>query len=266
MHGIINTDKSSMISFENTFFDYEPYPICYMANVLNSATYAQMCAAYPPLDLFLYKPNLGHKYSLSEINDPKRYEKFIASQPVWREFHRHVKAPVFIESVLTFLTSQNIDLGLGRHIVTSSKSPNPSWSSRLMGRTELSARFEFSMMDPQGGHIRPHTDGPNKLVTLVISMMPDGEWNEGWGGGTQVCLPHDRTKLYNQQNRYMEFKDVDIIKTYPFKPNQCVLFVKTYNSWHQVAPIEGPEGAPMRKTLTINIERKALSAIGHNNY
>jgi hypothetical protein len=255
-----------MLSFKKDSFDYEPCPICYIANILDDATYTQMCAAYPPLDLFLYKPGLGHKYSLSEINKPKHYETFIASQPVWREFHRYIKAPEFTESVLAFLANRNIDLGLTPRIVTSSKSPNPSWYSRLTGRTELSARFEFSMMGPQGGHIRPHTDGPNKLVTLVISMMPEGEWDERWGGATQVCLPYDRTKVYNHQNRYMEFADVDVIKTFPFKPNQCVLFVKTYNSWHQVSPIEGTERAPMRKTITINIERKALSTPAHKNY
>lgn len=246
-----------MLSFKNASFDYEPYPICYVADVLDKNIYAEMCANYPPFDKFLYKPNWGKKYSLAEMNNPKFYKQFIASHPVWRDFHSYIKAPEFIKSVLAFLASKNIDLGLDQHIITSREGAHASLLSRLQGKQELSARFEFSMMSPQGGDIRPHTDGPRKYVTLVLSMMPEGEWDQSWGGSTQICLPRDRTKIYNQQNRYMEFADADVIKTFPFVPNQCVLFVKTYNSWHQVAPIQGPEGAPMRKTLTINIEGRS---------
>ena len=130
-----------------------------------------------------------------------------------------------------------------------------SWLSRLGNRDELRARFEFSMMDPKGGHIRPHTDSPVKMITLVFSVTEPGEWNDDWGGGTQICWPKDRTRIYNQKNAYMDFDEVDVLKSFPFLPNQCISFVKTSNSWHQVAPIEGGDEAPERKTLTINIDR-----------
>ena len=54
----------------------------------------------------------------------------------------------------------------------------------------------------------------------------------------------------------MPLEDVETLKTFPFEENQCVLFVKTYNSWHHVAPMTGQDDAPLRKTLTINIESK----------
>ena len=37
-------------------------------------------------------------------------------------------------------------------------------------------------------------------------------------------------------------------------PNQCVIFVKTFNSWHAVYPMTGHGSQALRKTLTINIE------------
>jgi hypothetical protein len=246
-----------MLKTENAAFEYEPYPVCYIPNVLDESLYQTLTENYPSQDLFEYMPGLGHKYSLSEVNNPSNYADFIAANPEWKKFHAYIKSPDFIENTLAFLKGHHIDLGLKRRrIVSNRKSRHASLYARLRRKTELSARFEFSMMSPQGGHILPHTDGPNKLITLVISMMKPGEWNTEWGGGTDVCLPKDRTLVYNQVNDYMEFADVETIKGFEFHPNQCVLFIKTYNSWHQVLPIKAPEGSAMRKTLTINIESK----------
>ena len=44
------------------------------------------------------------------------------------------------------------------------------------------------------------------------------------------------------------------IDVFEFEPNQCVVFVKTFNSWHCVRPMQGNGSQAMRRTLTINIE------------
>jgi len=36
-------------------------------------------------------------------------------------------------------------------------------------------------------------------------------------------------------------------------PNQCVLFVKTFNSLHSVRPMTAPARETARRTLTINL-------------
>lgn len=247
-----------MFSLANAEFVYEPYPICYARDVFPAGEYDQMCREYPDIKLFEYKPELGHKYSLSEANNGPAYAKFIAGNKTWSDFHERIKSPEFISETLTFLTSHGVDLGINRYSVASKrKGRKPSLLARLKRETELSARFEFSMMTPDGGHIRPHTDAPDKLITFVLSMIAPGEWDQAWGGGTQVCLPNDRTKIYNHVNKYMDFGDVSVLTSYAFHPNQCLLFIKTYNSWHQVEPTKGPANGAMRKTLTVNIERKA---------
>ena len=78
----------------------------------------------------------------------------------------------------------------------------------------------------------------------------------GHGGGTDVNWPKDETGSFNQMNRVAGFDEMEVLHTYPFTPNQCVVFVKTFNSWHSVAPMHGPAG-PLRRTLTINIEALA---------
>ena len=241
-----------MLSFDKAAFSYGPFPVCYIPDFVDADLYSKLVNSFPAVELFEYKPQLGDKYSLAERNNGEKYHAFLAGTPVWGEFYRHLKSDAFVRKVLEFLKANNIDLGLDNYRFTTKR--RSSLMSRIKRRTELGARFEFSAMGGNGGSILPHTDSPNKLVTLVMSMIKPGEWDQAWGGGTQMCLPKDRTKVYNHMNRYMTFEEVDVTDSYPFVPNQCILFIKTFNSWHQVTPIHTPPGSPLRKTVTVNIE------------
>jgi len=88
----------------------------------------------------------------------------------------------------------------------------------------------------------------------VFSMVRPGEWDEAWGGGTDMLRATDPRRSYNYVNRYLGFDEVEVLHTFPFQPNQAVVFVKTFNSLHCVRPMTGPEGA-MRRTLTVNQRR-----------
>jgi len=246
-----------MIEFnlQHARFDYEPYPVCYIPDFLKPELYAALTAAYPARELFHYSTNIGGKYSLSEISERANYHRFLEDTPVWREFFAHVKSREFVALVAQFLKEHHIDLRLDDFAYVQSMRYRRRDPWRRMFNTQvIRSRFEFSAMSAAGGGILPHTDAPTKLVTLVVSMIRDGEWNEAqWGGGTSMVMPKDRSRIYNHHNKYMQFPEVDVVRTFPFQPNQCVLFIKTYNSWHSVQPMTGPESA-LRKTLTINIE------------
>lgn len=247
-----------MFDFSNLRFDYEPFPIGLTRPVLEASFYESLCETYPDRSLFEFKPDLGNKHSLSEVNNPGHYRRFIEGTPAWRRLHAYVKSDEFIPGVLALLESHHIDLGLGRYRVVSRKpfGSRASALSRVLRRTDLSARFEFSMMGADGGHILPHTDAANKLITLVFSMIRPGEWSPAWGGGTDVVMPKDRSRVYNQVNRSIPFSEVEVLRTFPFDPNQCLIFVKTFNSWHSVSPMTGTAADPLRRTLTLNIEAK----------
>jgi hypothetical protein len=247
-----------MFDFREAHFDYQPYPIGLVQNVLSSDTYLRLCEAYPPKQLFEYKPELGNKYSLSEINNQTDFRRFVTTNDAWRELHTFIKGKTFIPRVLALLREHNIDLGIHAYRIASRKAfqRKASFVSRLRRISEISARFEFSMMDAAGGYILPHTDSQQKLVTLVVSMMRPGEWDPIWGGGTEIVWPLDERRSFNRVNQFLQFGDVRILKEWPLNPNQCVVFVKTFNSWHAVSPMRGPSHAPLRKTLTVNIELK----------
>jgi hypothetical protein len=244
---------------EGVRFDYEPYPVGYSADVFPADVYADLLKHWPATSLFEFKPVLGNKYSLSEVNHPDNYHRFIAETPCWNVLHARIKSPAFVHYVIDLLKRHRLDMGLQGSKVEDQRSTGRRIAAALryaagrFPRKGLRSRFEFSMMTADGGNILPHTDSPRKLITLVLSMVGMGEWNDAWGGGTTVLKPIDRSRSFNFLNHQVPFDECETMHTYPFHPNQCVLFIKTYNSLHAVHPMTGPAGV-MRRTLTINIE------------
>jgi hypothetical protein len=253
-----------MLHLDNLSFRYDPFPIGYARPVLDPGLYSQLVNAWPDTSLFVFKENLGRKYSLSEVNGRDVFLSFLRRSPVWADLYRFIKSEAFIHGVAERLRQLHVDLGLqGRrvskvHALSTVAQRCRAGMERVTRLTRsgapLAARFEFSMMPSNGGFIKPHTDAPQKLITLVISMIRDEEWLPEWGGGTSTLRPKDMSRSFNQMNAQYEFNDMEPLETFPFVPNQCVVFVKTFNSFHAVFPTSGPANRAMRKTLTINIE------------
>lgn len=246
-----------MFQYNNMKFDYEPYPIGIARPALAPDYYRALVESFPPAELFEYKAEKGGKYSLSQVNNPKEYARFIKSSPPWQQFFNFVKSKDFISDALGMLQKNGIDLGLpgpGRLDQFYLKMRALKRGNPIPHFPKLKARFEFSAMPTTGGNILPHTDNPKKLITMVVPMLADGEWNDAWGGGTSVVWPNDKTKIFNRMNHYLDFEKVKRLNTYPFESNQCLVFIKTSNSWHAVWPMTGNDPKVLRKTLTINIE------------
>jgi len=246
-----------MLSYDNIRFDYDPFPIGLAAPAFKPDDYAEMVAGFPDLAAFKAKASKGSKYSLSRHNNAAAYRRHLRKFPIWRRFYDYIHDDAFLRATLVMLKAHNIDLGLeglgiAQHLVLRAKALHKSSPQPHFPR--LKARFEFSAMPVTGGSIRPHTDHPQKIITLVIPILAPGEWNPAVGGGTSVVWPKDRTLSFNHVNDYLDFDQVDEVRTYPFAPNQCLIFVKTYNSWHAVWPMTGNDPDALRRTLTINIE------------
>jgi hypothetical protein len=246
-----------MLRYDNMKFDYVPYPIGVARPVFDPATYDALVKSFPPIGLFEYKKEKDEKYSLSQVNNPSKFRKYVASSSPWSAFQRYIQSAEFISSAVDLLNQNGVDLGL----------PVPGFAERMYLRARalnrgnpvpyfprLKSRFEFSAMPVTGKNILPYTDHQKKLITMVVPMLADGEWNDAWGGGTSVAWPRDRTKVFNRMNHYLDFDKVERQKTFPFEPNQCLVFIKTSNSWHAVWPMTESDPQALRKTLTINIE------------
>ena len=246
-----------MLNFDAIKFDYEPYPIGIARGALEPGFYQELIDSFPNDKSFVLKEFNGVKYSLSKHNNKAGYFEHLRSNPAWGRFYDYIKSERFITDTMAMLRANNIDLGLTnipfqermirRFKALKKGSPQPHFP-------KLRSRFEFSSMPVTGGSIRPHTDHPSKVVTMVIPILRENEWNDDYGGGTSVVWPKDHTRSYNYTNGYMDFDEVECLRTYPFEPNQCLVFVKTYNSWHAVWPMTGNDPTILRRTLTINIE------------
>jgi hypothetical protein len=245
-------------SYEHLAFRYEPFPIGLAKPLMEESVYRDLLVNYPALELFQKIPKLGNKYSLSERFNRRVYARFIREQPIWRDFHRWIKSDDFVSGVIQALHEHYIDLG---YAVTASRLRRWVTLLKELGRgritrrsARLRARFEFSMLPADGGHIMPHTDAPSKIVTLIISILGEDEWDPNFGGGTDVNRPKDIRYRFNWLNQQANFDAMEVLDTYEFTPNQAVVFVKTFNSWHSVRPMQAAGSQAMRRTLTINIE------------
>ena len=243
-------------NYDNLEFRYEPFPIGLAKPLMEPGLYKEFLANYPSLDRFRYLEKLGHKYSLSEHFNPRPFKQFINSNPLWKEFQHWLKKGDFVRGILSELSRRNLDLGYDPDMTIArqirkriSHRGRLNWSA-----SRLRARFEFSMVPADGGNILPHTDSPSKVVTLVVSMVDEGEWDPAYGGGTDVNMPKDIHKSFNWINQQGRFEDMSVIDTFEFTPNQAVIFIRTFNSWHSVRPMLGKGSSAMRRTLTINIE------------
>lgn len=247
----------SFFDFSNLELRYDPFPIGLAKPVMDEALYGELVASYPSIDRFAELGKVGKKYTLSEKYNGEQYRDFIRGNALWREFHDWVKSDAFPRLALKALKERDVDLGYK----TNGSKPKQLLKNlrEVLGghavyrAAQLRSRFEFSALPGEGGSVIPHTDAPGKIITLVISMMQPGEWQPSYGGGTDVNKPKDPRKTFNQLNAQAGFDEMEVLDTFEFSPNQAVMFVKTFNSWHSVRPMTGPADA-LRKTLTINIE------------
>lgn len=262
-------NRINIFNFGDTNFIYEPYPVGLARQVFKKDYYEKLVNTFPPQELFSFMELLGNKYSLSEINNPKEYHDYVMSCKPWREFYQWVKSESFIIEILELLCQHHINLGLLASVKGKTLGDNRGVkymlkallnslkrNISLSSSPSLSARFEFSMLPAKGGHIKPHTDAPGKIVTLVIPIIKENEWNVSFGGATEIMKPKNITQNYNYLNKQREFDDVETVTSFDYAPNQCLIFIKTFNSLHAVRPMQGGDSNLMRSTLTINIEKK----------
>ena len=219
-----------MLNFSQTTLSFDPYLHGVASNVLDPGVYACLLRDWPDESIFVPMGGAGYnKLSLSERNNQRDYQLYVACNSHWEDLYLYIKSVEFRYSVFDAL-------GL-----------NPVWG-------KFTSRFEFSSMPADGGYIAPHTDIPLKVVTLVVPIVEPGEWDEAWGGGTDLLVPSDpKQKLADYQAPLDQFR---VAATVPYAPNQALLFVKSAASWHSAGPFRGPAGK-WRRTLTINIERAA---------
>jgi hypothetical protein len=218
----------------------------------------------PRVPTFFHDENLKIRYEpfpigqmAPAVDNGKNYRNFVRTTPIWSRFDRWIRSPEFIDAIMGSLNDRHLDLGY-RPGISRGKQTLKNVKAMLRGRpsnrgVRLAGSWEFQMIPANGGYLLPHTDAPSKIVTMTLSMVREGEWDTAYGGGLDLNRPKSEALAFNQLNVQADFKDMDVMDTFEFLPNTGVVFIKTFNSWHSVRPIQGPEDGPMRRNLVINI-------------
>lgn len=69
----------------------------------------------------------------------------------------------------------------------------------------------------------------------------------------EINRPTDNAYVFNWKNAIVPWDRIEVIDTIPFVPNQCAVFVKTFNSLHSVRKMTQKVSAALRKSITILI-------------
>jgi hypothetical protein len=243
-----------MFTLRNVDLNYWPYPHGVAAPLLPDPQYRQLVAGFPETGLF-GRNRINVKYVLSERVNRRQYYRFLRSTPDWMRFYRWVKSDRFIQGVLDELKSRHVDLGYRQRPALPRLARRLAYglSGRRDYHTSLVSRFEFSMLPADGGSVIPHTDAPGKVVTLILPMLAEGDWDPGLGGATVINTPREDRLRFNGVNGKADFGDMEIASSLAFEPNRALVFVRTYDSWHSVRPMTATGSPVMRKTVTVSI-------------
>lgn len=249
-----------MLNYNKVEMRYEPYPLAVLRPALDGDHYNLLADSFPDESLFGTLPKFPYKLSLSEKWAPDKYARFLRGNKVWSDFHSFVKSDEFIRKTVEFLKNNHVDLPLSEAFETGAAKMKRMIKSIARGNLpsrglKLRSRFEFSSLKADGGIVEPHTDAPQKVITLVFSMVKNGEWDTSYGGGLDVNRAKDTRYAYNWLNNVVPWEAIEVVDTVPFVPNQCTVFVKTHNSLHSVRPMTQKGSKALRKSVTVVIER-----------
>jgi hypothetical protein len=99
-------------------------------------------------------------------------------------------------------------------------------------RPKFRSEFRF-VHDTEGYGIGPHTDAPQKVLSLLFYLP---ETDIDFDTGTGIYVPTDLKKTCAGGPHY-PFEGFEEAWRAPFVPNSCFGFWKTPNSWHAVEKI-----------------------------
>lgn len=247
-----------MFRFDDVTFRYEPSPVGVVRQMFDADLYAELSGTFPPASLFKPDPGASRRSSFSRTTDAKTFREFLASAPAWRELFRWSRTRDCLDRTLTMLAAHSIDLGTAG---SRASLPQRLWrlaaavKHRNLRNASSALRLEmtFVIMPADGGFLLPHTDDPSKAVNLATSMMRPGEWDPAFGGSTDIDWPNDPRRIYSRGVDRLAFDDVHLLDSIAYAPNQAVIVVKTFNSWHSIRPMQGRGSQALRKTLNVNI-------------
>ncbi len=244
--------------------EYYPFPIAQIKNYIDPKYIDKLVKSFPDISLFDYieDKKFGNKYALSEVNNRKKYFKFLKSNKIWNDFFLQINTIEFQKFCFDKLSEKKI--ALNHPIPTNSlqkikylinhylyRIGKVLFNDKIyLGSPKIKTTLEFQIMSANGNYLLPHTDSKRKILTFCLNLT-DSNWKKEYGGGFSSFIPKDISNYYNFNDEFLQFNQCDTIKDYDFEFNQVNLFIKTFNSLHGVKQMQGPKTS-YRKSINFS--------------
>jgi hypothetical protein len=208
----------------------EPFPYFHVEDVFPGAFYGRLLAALPPLEAYAPLAETGTltvagAYAQRYVLDLR---DLAARSAFWAD-------------ALPWLAGERLAAAIVDRF-------EAAWRERFGPDTKVGYRVDLRLVrDFTSYSIGPHTDAPQKLVSLLFYLPPDQRLR---GLGTSVYRPKDPTFRCEGGPHY-GFDRFERTFTAPFLPNSLLGFPKLARSFHGVEPITG-EGVE-RNLLLYNL-------------
>ena len=254
-----------MINIDNLKFDFNPFPYGIAENIIDNDIYNVLTDEFPNIKSLTVSKEKNDqikfkKFSLSSKNNKDLFYKTVNKTKILKTLINYFLSYKFKKYLINKLKKKYINFGINIQkpsLKTSIKNAlypfAPSFLTSKFQDVEI--YIELSSIPSDNGMIKPHTDSQHKLASIVIPVTSDN-WPDNYAAGTNFLEPLDKKKTFNFVNKTLEFKETKIINTVPFKRNQFLIFLKTYNSLHSVGPIQHPNKNIFRNSLTLTVEKK----------
>ncbi|MBV1882734.1 MAG: FkbM family methyltransferase [Pseudomonadales bacterium] len=224
----------TMEKFHKVTIIDDPFPHFYIENILPPDFYTLLMKHKPQrqhlVDLVSTKRARGERYCnrlCLEFDDEGFSRLPPESLPVWNVMKQ-------------WLTSKEIIHGLVNIFGSLFKCQLAESGKKLT----IKADVQFTK-DIKGYGLGPHTDSPERLMSLLFYLPEDESL---LSHGTSVYQPLEKGVVCSGGPHY-DFDGFETVKTMPFKPNSVFGFIKTTNSFHGV------------DIINADIERDAIALV-----
>lgn len=246
----------------------EPFPIFEFHNLFDVSIFRKLQAEFPDKTLFpgRYLEN-GGKFHWNSTT--REFNDFLEKSPIWKDLFQLFSKPEIVAEFYA-LTQQvpsertpaarkpwQLCFGEKDGFLQGVRNTMDGLKARLLDRIQVRLLFEFSCME-QGCYIPPHTDLPEKLLSLMI-YFPEEDITYPHGTGTEFYRKKpDNHEMRSWKSTWIKgdgvhnfFESNDTFYTSQFTANKMVGFVKTSNSWHGVRQLNLPMHV-LRRSLNVN--------------
>ena len=239
-----------------------PFVIFEVKNFLNDCDFNKIKNEFFDLDNHLkrkfsgLRENKNLKFSINSLNP--EYKKYILSQPTLKHLHQEIVSQKFLNYLFQKLNYDILSSKIHNllHIIKLLKFKQLeherikkfSFIDLINIKKKINIQLEFSWMK-SNAFLKPHTDAPNKLISLMLYFPEDENYNTGNMG--TIFWDYNTN---NYKNIYIDRIDekMKILHQNEFEGKTLFGFIKNHKSWHSVPELHMPENK-YRKSININL-------------